>query len=198
VNVTQFSQFLRRYRLATGCLAIVLVVLLLWLATFAYRRIVLPSIYGDVARVEIIDGGGMTTAAGVAVLKTNVKASDQTAANEIRDAALVAFPSGSWQNRGPDASYRSIRIICAKKEIRLDSWHPLFETNPRLVVGSRGVTSLDDQSRAEYLRSDDPSYVAARNAFDEIDERLMKRFSPPGSAPMGKGSGSGPGRSAGD
>ena len=196
--MTQFSQFLRRYRRATGFLAIASLSLLLWLAIFVYRRIVLPAIYGDVARVEIIDGGGMTTAPGVAVLKTNVKASDQAAANEIRDAALVAFPSGSWQNLGPDAAYRSIRIICAKKEIRLDSWHPLFETNPRLVVGSRGVTSLDDQSRAEYLRSDDPSYVAARNAFDDIDRRLIKRFSPRGSAPIGKGSGTGTGRSGGD
>jgi hypothetical protein len=196
--VTRSTQFLRRYRMATGFLAIALLSLLLWVATFAYRRIVLPSIYGDVARVEIIDGGGMTTAAGVAVLKTNVKASDQTAANEIRDAALAAFPSGSWQNLGPDAAYRSIRIICAKKEIRLDSWHPLFETNPRLVVGSRGVTSLDDQSRAEYLWSDDASYVAARNAFDDVDRRLMKRFSPRGSAPVGKGSGSGPAGAGGD
>jgi hypothetical protein len=198
VNVRQFSQILQRYRMATGFLAIALLALLFWLANFAYRRIVLPSIYGDVARVEIIDGGGMTTAPNVAVLKTDVQASDQTAANEIRDAALAAFPSGSWQNVGPDAAYRSIRIVCKNDEIRLKSWHPLFETNPRLVVGSRGVTSLDDQSRAEYLRSDDPSYVAARNAFDDIDGRLMKRFSPRGSAPMGKGSGSGPGRSAGD
>jgi hypothetical protein len=102
----KLSQVIGRHRNATGVLAIALLSLMLWLATYSYRRIVLPSIYGDVARIEIIDGGGMRTTADVAVLKTGVKAGDQTAANEIREAALAAFPSGSWQNVGPDAADR--------------------------------------------------------------------------------------------
>jgi hypothetical protein len=175
--VPNVLQVTRRHRVLTGILAVALLSLLLRLAAFADRKIVRPTIYGDVTKVEIIDGGGRKTNPDVALLNANVTSSDQTAANAIRDAALAAFPSGSWQNFGPDASYRSIRITCRKKEIRLDSWHPLFETDPQVVVGSHGVTSLGAKTRAEYLRSDDQRYVAKRNAFDGINQRLMERFS---------------------
>ena len=97
---------------------------------------------------------------------------------DLYDFALQHFPNGTWTNFGPDSSYRKIEFVSKGRQVRLKSWHPLYETNSNVVAGSHGLTPLLGQSREAYLRGDDPTYVRQRKAFDEIEARLRKRYGP--------------------
>ena len=71
---------------------------------------------------------------------------------------------------GPDASYVSIVIEVAGHSVTLESWHPLFEENPRLVVTSHGVGSLEGKTREEVLKKEPAWYLEFRRVFDSIVE----------------------------
>ena len=102
---------------------------------------------------------------------------DETALlQELYDLAVTHFPSGSWINFGPDSAYREIVFFSRGRKIRLSSWHPIFEQDPRLVASSEGITSLGGKTREEFLAQDDLEYVAQRRAFDEIEARLRQRY----------------------
>lgn len=69
---------------------------------------------------------------------------------------------------GPDASYHRIELLSGKKHVALASWHELFERNPKLVVSSHGVSSLDGRTREQVMREDVPSYRDFRTLWKEI------------------------------
>lgn len=81
---------------------------------------------------------------------------------------------------GPDSSYHLIRIVSGKTRASLGSWHEIFERNPKLVVTSRGVTSLGDKTREEELRNDDPAYREFRKHWQEIRTFTTKLIPPKG------------------
>jgi hypothetical protein len=69
---------------------------------------------------------------------------------------------------GPDSDFHSILLRSGKKSVALRSWHELFEANPKLVVTSHGVTSLDGQKRDDLLRADKKEYQEFRKLWGEI------------------------------
>ncbi len=118
-----------------------------------------------------VDGGSTTT-----VLASEASGAAPWFLRDLQDFAFDTFPDRTWINYGPDASYRTIRITCDGDEMQLSSWHPIYEQKPSVVAGSHGLTTLNGQTREEFLGSDDQEYVAKRDAFDEIERRLTKRF----------------------
>jgi hypothetical protein len=127
---------------------------------------------GNVVRFEIedFDAGQLPQQAA---LSGYASPENQATLNRSRDLALRQFPDGSWINFGPDASYRTIRLFCQNGTIELSSWHPIAEMHPNVVAASYGLTSLDGQSREEFLDRDKGEYLVKRDAFDAIQHSLM-------------------------
>ena len=69
---------------------------------------------------------------------------------------------------GPDSSYHRIDLLSGKKHGSLASWHELFERNPKLVVSSHGVSSLDGRTREQVMREDEQAYRDFRTLWKEI------------------------------
>lgn len=107
-----------------------------------------------------------------------VELSDDNAAylQELYDFALIHFPDEWWSNYGPDAEYREIVFFSRGRKIQLQSWHPIYEQDPRVVASSQGLTNLGGMTRQQFLARDDPEYVRQRNAFDDIEARLRRRY----------------------
>lgn len=100
-------------------------------------------------------------------------------ARQLEDLCATArkhFPSGEWNNFGPDSGYREIVISCPAGAFELRSWHPVIERNPFLVAASYGVSTLGGKTREQLLSEDDPDYIARRNAFDALERELIARF----------------------
>lgn len=127
---------------------------------------------GNVVRFEIedFDAGQLSQQAA---LSGYASPENQATLNRLRDLVLRQFPDGKWINFGPDASYRTIRLFCQNGTIELSSWHPIAEMHPNVVAASYGLTSLDGQSREDFLGRDKGEYVGRRKAFDEIQHSLM-------------------------
>ena len=84
------------------------------------------------------------------------------------------FDDSTWFSVGPDSTYREIEISYNNQKIKLMSWHPIFEENPKLVVTSKGVKSLDGQNREDVLKSGSSNYLKSRNHFDKIYETCFE------------------------
>jgi hypothetical protein len=92
---------------------------------------------------------------------------------------VARFGEASWNNFGPDSSVREIAFVSQGRLARLRSWHPVAEKNASIVAASYGLTALEDQDRESFLKDDDPAYVAKRQAFDEIANRLREHYGRP-------------------
>lgn len=78
-------------------------------------------------------------------------------------------------NFGPDSSYTTLYVSKGKKKFVTRSWHELFEKHPTLVVGSHGVTALQDgMTREEYLKKDTKDYQKYRAIWNDIREKIAK------------------------
>jgi len=135
----------------------------------------MPFSLGDVDSVEVVDRNNQDRASKGETLLVSITAEQvvQTLLNEFRVLALKSFPTGSWNNYGPDAAYRMITIRCKRGEIVLCSWHSIAELHPNVVALSKGLVSLDGRSRDDLLAADDQEYVAKRTAFDIVEKRLF-------------------------
>lgn len=132
----------------------------------------IQDVIATVMIVDVASRGGEDTV----LLSVTPAASDDEFLVELCEFALGTFPDGNWVNFGPDSQYREIAFVCDDTTMRLRSWHPIYESNPTVVATSRGLTPVGDRERDEILRSDDPAYIRQRNAFDEIEARLLSRF----------------------
>jgi hypothetical protein len=69
---------------------------------------------------------------------------------------------------GPDSSYHSIWLSTGAKHIRVETWHELFEANPKLVVINGGVTSLEGRKREDAIASDTKEFQAFRKLWTDL------------------------------
>lgn len=70
---------------------------------------------------------------------------------------------------GPDAQTTIIEIRDGKKTLRMESWHELFELNPKLIVTARGgVETLGDRSREEVQKAQPEDYKRFRAVWDLV------------------------------
>lgn len=128
--------------------------------------------------VSIVDRLASRHQEDVTILSTEVQDQRKELVADLRRFALGAFPDGYWVNCGPDSAYREIVISNEQEELRLRSWHPLYEADATLVAASYGLTPLNGVDRKAFLAEDDPAYVAKREAFDHIERQLLRAFLP--------------------
>ena len=74
----------------------------------------------------------------------------------------------------PDASYITISAEVAGKQLETSSCHTLFEANPKLVVTSTGITSLDGVARKKILSSEPKEFMDFRRLWEEALSLALK------------------------
>lgn len=77
-----------------------------------------------------------------------------------------------YGNTGPDSSFDVIEVRLADRQLRMDSWHEDFEKNPKLVVTSRGVESLEGRNRDAVLAAEPPEYRRFRRVWLDIQSAV--------------------------
>ena len=126
----------------------------------------LPLVAGTPA-ISIVERSSRGESKNVA----SIRADDESTRGEIIklwDAAQKSFPKERRNLFGPDSGFVAITLTNGEEEIVVRSWHPLFEGNPKVIVTSRGVESLEDRNREDVLKADKAWYREARMLFDKI------------------------------
>ena len=75
-------------------------------------------------------------------------------------------PRRSWF--GPDSSCHVIWLSSGDRHTRLETWHELFEHNPKLVVINGSVGSLNGRSREDVIRSDTKEFRDFRRLWADL------------------------------
>ena len=88
------------------------------------------------------------------------------------------IPKDERSHWGPDASYVKIDIALHGKQIRLESWHPLYESNGRLVATAGGLEALDGRKLEDVIKEQPKSYQQFRATFDRICSEAKKAAGP--------------------
>jgi hypothetical protein len=97
-----------------------------------------------------------------------------------------------YGNTGPDSSFDVIEVRLADRELVMNSWHEGFEKNPKLVVTSHGVESLEGRDRNAVLAAEPPEYQRFRGVWSDI-RSTVESWTPSegdpvaGSIPVGRG-----------
>jgi hypothetical protein len=87
---------------------------------------------------------------------------------------------------GPDSAFISVLIKSGKKQVKMRSWHELFEASDKLVVTSHGVESPDNPRRLEVLRKEPADYLFFRFVWSETRSRLTDLIPSKGTASADK------------
>lgn len=90
----------------------------------------------------------------------------ETVFREVESAVNEASITSGWSLLVPDAESLDIVVEIDGRTIRLSSCHMYFESDPQLVVTSRGVESLGSRSRNDVLANQPPSFQRGRKAFE--------------------------------
>lgn len=69
---------------------------------------------------------------------------------------------------GPDSSYHQVWLSSGARRARLQTWHELFEENPKTVVINGGVTALNGRDREEVIRNDTPEFREFRSVWRDL------------------------------
>jgi hypothetical protein len=81
---------------------------------------------------------------------------------------LFAEQSLRQPNFGPDANYTTILVRHDGRELKLESWHELFERDGKLAASSRGVEALNGRRVGDVLQADTTEYQRFRQVWDEL------------------------------
>ena len=86
---------------------------------------------------------------------------------------------------GPDSSYHAIWLQSGSRHTRLETWHELFERNPKLVVINGGVGSLNGRNRDEVIRNDTKEFREFRQLWSDLRAATTALIPPTGKSYSG-------------
>jgi hypothetical protein len=72
---------------------------------------------------------------------------------------------------GPDSHFTTILVKCGNKQLKMQSWHELYEAQGKVVATKRGLTGLEGRSRLAVLAKEPADYLYYRLAWSELRER---------------------------
>lgn len=81
---------------------------------------------------------------------------------------LFRDPRLSSSYYGPDSLFTVIAVADQHRQLRMESWHELAESNPKVVATSRGIMSLDSRTRDSVIAAEPEEYRTFRRAWKEI------------------------------
>ncbi|QJE98683.1 hypothetical protein [Luteolibacter luteus] len=82
---------------------------------------------------------------------------------------------------GPDASYHEIDLLRGNHYVYLQSWHELYERNPKTVGTSHGLAIIGEgETREQILAKETAEYRAYRQLWKEIRDFTTSLIPPQG------------------
>ncbi len=73
---------------------------------------------------------------------------------------------------GPDSQFTTVFIKSGKKQVRMCSWHELYEKGGGLVADHHGVSTLDGRHKLDVLRKAPADYLFFRFVWSETRSTL--------------------------
>jgi hypothetical protein len=73
---------------------------------------------------------------------------------------------------GPDSQFITLLVKSGKKQVKMQSWHELFEGSDKVVVDHRGAVALEGRRRLDELRKAPAEYLFFRTVWSETRTRL--------------------------
>jgi|SRR5262245_48937852 len=87
---------------------------------------------------------------------------------------------------GPDSQFITVYIKTGKSQVKMRSWHELFEESDKRVVDHRGVATLEGRRRLDVLREAPAEYLFFRSVWSETRGRLNDLVPAESTASAGK------------
>ncbi len=100
--------------------------------------------------------------------------------SELWKRSRPLFKDSEMNSFGPDSSYDEINFVCGDQKLIARSWHRIYEENPKFVVTSIGISSLEGKTRQEVLSRDESWYLDFRKGFDQIYDEALTFTNPIG------------------
>ena len=66
---------------------------------------------------------------------------------KLLDIGVFDVPRLKQSNFGPDSKFTTILVRTEGKELKMDSWHELYESGGKVVAGEHGLTGLEGKRR---------------------------------------------------
>jgi hypothetical protein len=73
---------------------------------------------------------------------------------------------------GPDSQFITVLIKSGKKQVKMQSWHELYEISDNIVVDHRGAVVLEGRRRLDELRKAPADYLFFRTVWSETRTKL--------------------------
>jgi hypothetical protein len=73
---------------------------------------------------------------------------------------------------GPDSQFITVLIKSGKKQVRMQSWHELYEASGNVAVDQDGASLLDGRRRLDVLRKASAEYLFYRTVWSEARSKL--------------------------
>lgn len=95
-----------------------------------------------------------------------------TLQTHFKDDGLFADEKLKEAHYGPDSPFTVVLIKSGKQQVKMQSWHELFEDGGKMVDDGLGVRSLQGRQRLEVLRDAKTDYLFFRFVWSETRGKL--------------------------
>lgn len=75
---------------------------------------------------------------------------------------------------GPDSQFTTLFVKAGKKQVKMSSWHEVFEDGGGLVADHRGVSALHSRHKLQVLRDTPADYLFFRFVWSEVRRQLTE------------------------
>jgi hypothetical protein len=99
---------------------------------------------------------------------------------------LFADENLNRANFGPDSQFITMLIKSGKKQVKMQSWHELFEDSDGFVADDKGASTLDGRRRLDVLRKASSDYLFFRFVWSETRAKLTDLIPGESTASAGK------------
>ena len=86
----------------------------------------------------------------------------------ITEKGVFDVPKLNRVNFGPDSKFTAILFRCGGRELKMASWHEVYEANGKSIARSSGVTALNGQKLLPALADESVEYLHYRMAWLEL------------------------------
>lgn len=87
---------------------------------------------------------------------------------KLVDIGAFDVPRLNQSNFGPDSQFTTILVRTGGKELKMDSWHELYESNGKVVAADHGLTGLAGKKLLPVLAEQSADYLHYRMTWSEL------------------------------
>ena len=87
---------------------------------------------------------------------------------KLLDIGVFDVPRLKQSNFGPDSKFTTILVRTEGKELKMDSWHELYESGGKVVAGEHGLTGLEGKKLLPVLAEQPTDYLHYRMTWSEL------------------------------